>query len=52
MNIASSNEMISMAMTAKGMTAKNLPITPATNIKGTKAMIVVATEANTDGSTS
>ncbi len=52
MNIASNSEMISMAITARGMTAKNLPITPATNISGTNAIMVVATDAKTDGNTS
>ena len=41
-----------MAITAIGMTAMNLPITPDTKNKGTKAMIVVVTEATTEGSTS
>ena len=46
------NEIRSMAMTAKGITAKNFPITPVTKNIGTKAMIVVAMEAATEGNTS
>ena len=52
MNTPSSTEISSVAITASGSTAKNLPITPETKNIGMKAIIVVATEANTDGATS
>ena len=41
-----------IAITAIGMIAMNLPITPVTYINGKNAIIVVATEAQTAGSTS
>ena len=52
MNVASTSEISSAAITATGITARNLPITPATNNSGTKAMTVVTTDAATLGSTS
>ena len=48
----SANEMTSIAITATGITAIHLPITPATNMSGTNAMIVVPTEVITAGNTS
>ena len=48
----SSNDRINMAITANGITAMNLPITPDTKNIGQKAMIVVVTDASTDGITS
>ena len=48
----SHNEMTNMAMTAKGITAMNFPMTPETKNMGANAMIVVVTEAVTLGITS
>ena len=52
MNVLSIREKINITITATGITAMNLPITPGTNSSGTKATIVVATDATTEGSTS
>ena len=52
MNVLSISEITSMAITTIGITAMNLPITPGTNNSGANAIIVVLTDAITEGSTS
>ena len=52
MNAASIRLIKSMAMTATGITAMNLPITPDTNNSGMKAITVVITDVVTAGITS
>ena len=52
MSTHSKSEIASMAITAAGMTAKNLPMIPAIKSSGAKAIIVVDTDAETAGKTS
>ncbi len=52
MNVLSNSENINITITANGITAMNLPITPGTNSRGRNAMMVVVTDANTEGTTS
>ncbi len=52
MSVASASEINSAAITAGGITPMNLPITPATNAKGTKAITVVNTAEKILGTTS